>query len=163
MQFNVSSLLQQHTGAMREYVIDDDVKIDGERHHMTGQARMDRTPDGIFVRAEMSGTAKTECSRCLRSIEIPVIVAFEEEYVPTVDVVTGGRVDPPEGREEAYRINARHFLDICRPSQLVGSDLEQASHGVGNQHRRAASDTQIGSPPEILDHHLNLDVGLLPP
>jgi len=117
VQFNVSSLLQQHTGALREYVIDDDVRIDGERHHLAGQARMDRTPDGIFVRAEMRGTHRTECSRCLRPVEIPVVVAFAEEYLPSVDVVTGARLDPPEGREEAYRINERHFLDLEEPVQ----------------------------------------------
>jgi len=117
VQFNVSSLLQQHTGAVREYVIDDDVKIDGERHHLTGTARLDRTPDGSFVRAEMRGAHNAECSRCLRPTEIPVVVAFEEEYVPTVDVITGGRLDPPEGREEAYRINERHMLDLEEPVQ----------------------------------------------
>ena len=71
MQFNVSSLLQQHTGAMREYVVDDDAKIDGERHRLTGHVRMDRTPDGIFVRGEMRSTLETECSRCLRPIGFP--------------------------------------------------------------------------------------------
>src|SRR5437763_3230821 len=102
---------------MREYVVDDDAKIDGERHRLAGHVRMDRTPDGIFVRGEMRSTLETECSRYLQPIEIPVLVAFEEEYVPTVYVITGGHLDPPEGREEAYRINARHMLDLEEPVQ----------------------------------------------
>ena len=41
MQFNVASLLKEHTGAMREYIIDDEVRIDDEEHHVSGRARLD--------------------------------------------------------------------------------------------------------------------------
>ncbi len=112
MQFNVSSLLKEHTGATREHAIDDDVRIDGATRHITGDVRMDRTPDGILVRARMHGTSDGECSRCLKPIVYPVEVDFEEEYIPLVDVDTGAHVEPPEGEEDAYRISARHILDL---------------------------------------------------
>ena len=104
MQFNVASLLKEHTGAMREYVIDDDVRVDGEKHHVSGRARLDRTPDGILVRAQIAGRQSAQCSRC-----------FEEEYIPAIDVNTGARVETPEGEEDAYRINDHHILDLSEP------------------------------------------------
>lgn len=115
MQFNVASLLKEHTGAMREYVIDDDVRVDGETHHLTGIARMDRTPDGILVRARMSGEQAAQCSRCLKDVTYAVTVEFEEEYIPTIDVDTGAHISPPAGDEEAYRINDHHILDLTEP------------------------------------------------
>jgi uncharacterized protein len=42
-------------------------------------------------------------------------VRFDEEYVPTVDVLGGGRIDAPEGKEDAYRIDERHVLDLREP------------------------------------------------
>ncbi|MEX0750130.1 MAG: DUF177 domain-containing protein [Dehalococcoidia bacterium] len=115
MQFNVASMLKEHTGAMREYVIDDDVVVEGERHRVSGRARFDRTPDGIFVRAQISGEQTAQCSRCLKDVRYPVNIGFEEEYIPTIDVDGGGRVDAPEGVEDAYRIDAHHMLDLAEP------------------------------------------------
>ena len=112
MQYNVSSFLKENTGATREYAVDDDVEIDGASRHFVGRARMDRTPDGILVRAELRSMVDAECSRCLRQLTTPITIVFEEEYVPTVDVITGAHVQPPEGREEAYAINERHLLDL---------------------------------------------------
>ncbi len=117
MQYNVSSFLREHTGATREYDVDDEVTVDGVRRHLAGRVRMDRTPDGILVRAELLGSLETECSRCLRPARLPVTIAFEEEYVPTVDVFTGARLPAPEGREDAYEISERHILDLELPVQ----------------------------------------------
>jgi uncharacterized protein len=115
MQFNVASMLKEHTGAMRQYVIDDDVTIDGETRHITGTARLDRTPDGILVRASMSGEEPTLCSRCLKDVMQRVTIDFEEEYIPTINVDNGTRVTPPEGEEDAYRISDHHILDLTEP------------------------------------------------
>ncbi len=58
-----------------------------------------------------------ECGRCLRPVSFPVEIAFEEEYIPTVDVHTGARVTPPTGGDEAYRIDERHILDLRQPAR----------------------------------------------
>jgi uncharacterized protein len=117
MQFNVSSLLKEATGATREYEIDDDLVVEGERHHLIGHVRFDRTPRGILVRAQMDGTMSDVCSRCLKPITYPVHIEFEEEYRPTVDVNTGAPVALEEGDEEPYRISPRHMLDLSEPAQ----------------------------------------------
>lgn len=121
MQFNVASLLQEATGATREYDIDDDLRVDGEKHHVTGHVRFDRTPRGVLVRAHMSGAANDVCSRCLKPLTIDVRVDFEEMYYPTIDVHTGARVDLEEGIEDAYRINERHVIDLGEAAQQYWS------------------------------------------
>lgn len=115
MQFNVSSLLKEHTGATREFDIDDDVRIDLIPRRLKGHVRMDRTPRGIFVRAAAEGAADDVCSRCLQPLTYPVRIALEEEYLPSVDVTSGARVAVDEGDEDAYRIDARHVLDLAEP------------------------------------------------
>ncbi len=113
MQFNVASLLQEHTGAMREYDIDDDIVIDGERQHLAGHIRFDRTPRGVFARTELAGVMHADCSRCLDPTTTPVEMTIEEEYIPAVDINSGARIEPTETETENYRISERHVLDLA--------------------------------------------------
>ena len=115
MQFNVASLLQEHTGSSREYQIDDDLRIGRVMRRVTGQVRLDRTPRGILVRATVAGDDPGECSRCLKPTITPVEITFDEEYIPLIDVNHGARVELPEGEEDAYRISPRHVLDLSEP------------------------------------------------
>jgi uncharacterized protein len=115
MLFNVSSLLKEHTGAAREFSVDDEMLIDGSPRRLRGEVRLDRTPRGILVRAALHGTLETQCSRCLKPVRVPIEIAIEEEFIPTIDITTGVRVEPNESEEEAYRINQRHELDLREP------------------------------------------------
>ena len=121
MLYNVSTLLQEHTGSSREYDIDDVLDVDGSRHKVRGHARLDRTPRGILVRANIEGATDGQCSRCLTSIALPVVIHLAEEFVPVVDIVSGARVEALEGEEDAYRINARHELDLREPARQYWS------------------------------------------
>ena len=112
MQFNVASLLQEPTGATRAYDIDEDIQIDGTTRHVTGRVRFDRTPRGVLVRAGMHGTMDDVCSRCVKPIAYPVDMEIAEEYIPTIDIVSGAAIDVLEGEEDAYRIDARHVIDL---------------------------------------------------
>jgi len=118
MQFNVVSLLKETAGATREYDVDAaDVTSDGEAVTMTGHVRFDRTSRGIFVRARFDGTHGDVCSRCLKPVSFPVHIEFEEEYLPTVDVVSGVPVQLEDGDEEAYRISPNHIIDLDEPAR----------------------------------------------
>jgi uncharacterized protein len=112
MQFNVSSLQKEPTGSTREYAIDDDIKIDGAARHVTGCVRFDRTPRGVLVRADVHGTMDDVCSRCVKPVAYPVEIEIAEEYIPTVDPTSGAAVEHVEGEEDAYRIDARHIIDL---------------------------------------------------
>jgi uncharacterized protein len=117
MLYNVSSLLKEHTGASREFEVDDDLQFESETHHVTGHVRLDRTPRGILVRAVLRGATDAQCVRCLAPVSIPIEITIEEEFIPSIDVNTGARVQIDEGDEEAYRINARHQLDLREPAR----------------------------------------------
>jgi DUF177 domain-containing protein len=121
MQFNVSELLRESYGAFREHPIDDDVRLDGGAHRLSGRVRFDRVPEGIFVRATMHGFARGECSRCLDPAAVPIDLVVEELYIPIVDPITGSRVHLPDGEEDAYRINERHMIDLTLPAQQYWS------------------------------------------
>jgi uncharacterized protein len=114
MQINVASLLKEHTGATREYAIDEEVAMDGDRRRVRGDVRLDRTPRGILVRGRLSAEAPMECSRCLKPLLVAVAMDIEEVFLPSVDIDTGQRVEPGEGDEEAYRITPRHVLDLSQ-------------------------------------------------
>ncbi|MEX2247340.1 MAG: DUF177 domain-containing protein [Dehalococcoidia bacterium] len=115
MQFNVATLLKEPTGATREHDIDEDVRIDGTPRHLRGHVRFDRTPDGVLVRARMSGAVGDTCSRCLEPLTMTLDIAFDEEFVAAADVSTGARLPVPEGKDEAYRIDEHHVLDVTEP------------------------------------------------
>ena len=121
MEFNVADLLKDGYGTLREYDIDDDIRIDGVTQHVTGRVRLDRTPDGVLVRATLRGPVSATCSRCLRPISLDISISFDEQYVPTIDVNTGARVDLPEGDDDAYRITPRHVIDLREPIEQYWS------------------------------------------
>jgi uncharacterized protein len=113
--FNVVTLLQEPVGSTREYEIDDSVPLDGTAQDVRGHVRFDRTPRGILVRARLRGVASGECSRCLRATSALVDLTIEEEFIPTIDIATGVRVEAPDGEPDLYRINTHHELDLREP------------------------------------------------
>jgi uncharacterized protein len=121
MELNVADLLKDGYGALREYDLDEDVRIDGEPLRLSGHVRLDRTPAGVLVRCDVDGEARLACSRCLEPIVLPVHVKFVEQYVPTIDVHTGARIVEPEAEDDAYRINARHMIDLREPIEQYWS------------------------------------------
>ena len=121
MLFNVATLLKAHTGSNREFAIDDELRADGETHHLSGNVRLDRTPRGILVRGSLHGVLDTQCARCLKPVKTPIEILIEEEFIPLVDVTTGVRVETSETEEEAYRINPRHELDLREAVQQYWS------------------------------------------
>jgi uncharacterized protein len=110
--FNVATLLQENTGASRDYDIDEEIDVDGTSQRLVGHARLDRTPRGVLVRAGLEGESPGECSRCLRPVTIPIQLSIDEEFIPTIDIHTGARVVAPDGEDDLYRINGHHELDL---------------------------------------------------
>jgi len=70
-----------------------------------------RTDRGLLVTASLLVTVQQVCSRCLEGLISTERVEFQEEYVPTVDVITGAFLPPPED-PDTFRIDAHHILDI---------------------------------------------------
>ncbi len=116
-RFNVSQLLQEPTGAFREYQLDDaQLPIDAElrMQPVVGDVRLTRTPLGVLADADVQGNVELECSRCLTSFQQPIRLEFSEEFHQTVNVLTGARLPLP-AEPDTYLIDETHKLDLAEP------------------------------------------------
>lgn len=109
--YNVSGLVREPIGSTREYAIDEEVAVDRGSRHVTGHAKMLRTPEGVLVSVRLNGIEREECSRCLCEIEVPIQVDFDEEFFSTLDARTGAPLPAPEDAD-AFRIDAQQELAL---------------------------------------------------
>lgn len=108
MLFNVSALLNEPMGAKRRHTLDAEDR-DGSRP-VQGAVRLLRTGTGVLVSARLIVEAELECGRCLVRFGRPIEIAFEEEFVPERDPLTG--LAPAEVDPDAFRIDAQQHLDL---------------------------------------------------
>jgi uncharacterized protein len=114
--FNVAGLLQEAPGAVREYRLQDryvslapDVELAGP---LNGMLRLQRTNRGILVRGTIEGDVRRTCGRCLEPYVERAIVQVSEEYLPSVDLASGGTLPPPATGESAQLIDEHHEIDL---------------------------------------------------
>ena len=95
MRFNVAQLLKSPAGASREYNLDEDIAgIDPDLDALkpvTGKVRFLRTNDGILVTGHVRTEVRVPCRRCLLPASVPVELDLEEEFRPSIDILTGQR------------------------------------------------------------------------
>ncbi len=115
--WNVSGLLAESAGALRDYAVDS-VTIDlGEDLHLAspidGRVHLARTNRGLIVSADFSTSLALECVRCLREIEVPVGIEIDEEALPTIDLHSGQPIGLADGDDEdLLRLTDHHELDL---------------------------------------------------
>jgi uncharacterized protein len=112
MQINVSQLLQEPIGATREVQVDEPVAIEkGRAHQVRGECQLLRTQRSILAKCRLNTDADLTCSRCLRTFRRPLTLKFEEEYLPTMNIITGAPLEIPED-SGSFTINQQHILDL---------------------------------------------------
>jgi len=115
MKFNVAQLLKAPIGSRREYELDDEIAgLDEDIRAvepLTGKIRLTRTTNGILATGRVHTVVTIECRRCMREFASPIDLDIEEEFLPTIDVLTGSSL-PTENAEEALLIDERHMLDL---------------------------------------------------
>lgn len=117
LQFNVSQLLKETTGATRSYTfsvdtfdtLDEDVVFVSP---LVGNIQFLRTGSDILVTGTLEATIEKSCGRCLQSFTKVVVVELEELFYPTVDVFTAASLAPPPDADEANEISEQHILDL---------------------------------------------------
>lgn len=116
MRYSVAQLLQEHTGAVRHNTLLEDVTgLDPDIQPvepLTGPIVLMRTVDGILVTGHLNTVIQMECSRCLESVVVPVELELEEDFTPTIDVLTGHRLPIPADADAATLIDEHHILDL---------------------------------------------------
>jgi uncharacterized protein len=112
MQINVSQLLQEPIGSSRHYQVNEAaVSENGSTHQLKGECRLLRTQRSILVKCKLDTDAELTCSRCLTKFRQPLTVKFEEEYLPTVDVMTGTPLDVPDDISH-FTIDKNHIIEL---------------------------------------------------
>ncbi len=117
LTFNVSGLLAEPAGAVREYRIDEvDVDLGEElvlERPVTGRIRLLRTNRGLVVESDLDTALTGECARCLRPTVTGVHIALAEEVLPTIDLASGMPVTLEEGEDpETPRLTDHHELEL---------------------------------------------------
>ena len=115
MIFNVAQLMKAPVGTSlvndfheEDIQLDDDIEVIGP---IDGHVRMRRTNQGLLVDGWVELTLELSCNRCLKTFEQPMHVDFEEQFYPTVDVISGMPLDPFD-EDEIFPIDARHEVDL---------------------------------------------------
>ena len=117
MIFNVAQLLKAPVGATQVVELDNADKLDLEDESVrlagpiNGRLRMRRTNQGILVDGPVEAEVEITCVRCLDTFTMPVSFDLEEQFYPTIDVVTG--LSLPESDDELiFPIDQNHQLDL---------------------------------------------------
>lgn len=130
LEFNVAQLLKEATGASRSYEVyvesgselDEDLTIVSP---LIGPVRLLRTGPNILVTGQLKAVIQKTCARCLTTFTRLIRIELEEEYFPTLDIVTGTAIAQPPEIEEANLIDEQHILDlfeVVRQELLLASD-----------------------------------------
>lgn len=130
MRFKVGQLIREPVGSSRDYVIGQpakelpsDLPVVGL---LRGRLRLVRTAAGVLASAEIEAMLQLTCGRCLEGFDAPLRFTFDEEYLPTVDILTGHRLPPPQ-EEGIFTIDGNHILDITeavRQYTLIGLPMK---------------------------------------
>jgi uncharacterized protein len=115
LTYPLSSLLREPPGATRLYPVAGvtiDLGPDLElADPIEGTIRISRTNRGVIVNGRLETAIASQCSRCLKDIEVPLDLEIEEEALPSIDVQTGQPLDW-SSEPDALRLNGSHELEL---------------------------------------------------
>lgn len=106
MVINVAQLLKEPVGAARVVDVSDDEELD-----VRGHVELMRTDRSVLVKGRLATEVETTCSRCASPFTCWVTFDMEEEFLPTIDVISGMPLPEPED-EDAFVIDEGHMLDL---------------------------------------------------
>jgi DUF177 domain-containing protein len=115
LAWNAAALLTEPPGSTRDYLVAGVVIDLGDELRLAdpieGRVRLSRTNRGLIVQADLETSLDTECSRCLRDIEVPLELHIEEEALPSLDLQSGLPLDAST-EPDALRLTDHHELDL---------------------------------------------------
>lgn len=115
MEYNVAQLMKGPVGAVRRYDVDEwlpTIEQYASTEPVRGHVKLTRTNRGVLVELQATTALQLQCSRCLEDLVCPLEIGIREEFLPTVDVVTGLPVDIPSSESNAFTIDEHHILDL---------------------------------------------------
>jgi len=127
-RLNVGFLINSPIGINREFFFDSIALTseDGLRiSNIEGVAKISRTPQGLLVQGNFSGTVPQECVRCLEDYEHKLQWEFIELYAFTTDNITESGLLVPDDAQIDLQTLVHDFAllevpikPICKPGCL---------------------------------------------
>ena len=118
MQINVSQLLKEAIGSVRNYEVSGAVDIadNGNGNPVQGEVRLTRTNRSILVKGKLYLTVDVACARCLSLFSYPLVLDIEEEYFPALDIVSGATLPSPD-EPSSFTIDEHQVLDLTEAAR----------------------------------------------
>ena len=99
LQFNVAQLLKEATGASRRYKIEtpplgplgQDISLVSP---LMGEVKFLRAGPNILVTGALKANVEIACGRCLTIFTAAAEIELEEEFYPSIDVITAAVLPP---------------------------------------------------------------------
>ena len=110
-QINVSQQLKGAIGSVRDYEVNETIDIEGTSYTVSGTVTLLRTDNGILAKGTLSTGSELTCSRCLEQFSNPLKLEIEEEYYPTIDILSGA-VLPQQDDPNVFTIDEHNVLDL---------------------------------------------------
>ena len=142
---NVAALLQEPIGSLRYFRLDGAICAPlGRDSVLNGDLRLLRTDQSILATAQLSTVVTEICSGCLDPMQASVEIAFDEEFWPAADPVSGLRLEPPPEREGFAVVDAqidlteavRQYVEMARPmSPRCGSTCPGMANAARDRER----------------------------
>jgi uncharacterized protein len=114
--FNVAGLLHEPAGVARDVRLRDhyvnlgpDVELAGP---LDADLRLQRTNRGILMRGEVRAPLRRTCARCTDSYVEDVTVDVSEEFLPSIDPMTGAPVTVADDDDGAQHVDAHHEITM---------------------------------------------------
>ena len=115
LTYPLAGLLREPSGTVRLYPVAG-VTIDVGpdlllADPIEGTVRITRTNRGVLVHGHLDTALASQCSRCLKDIEVPLELEFDEEALPSIDIETGQPVNA-SAEPDVLRLNGHHELEL---------------------------------------------------
>jgi len=112
---NVAQLLQAPVGESRSYRLNENEPTLAEElgllSPIIGSLKLTRTTHGILAEAHYSVQVEQECGRCLDPARSTIESDLREEFLPSLNIVTGLPEIIPADPDEP-RVGPNHVLDL---------------------------------------------------
>lgn len=113
--FPAAALLAEPPGSRRDIAISEaglDLGPDlALAQPISGRIRFSRTNRGLLITGVLETSLDLACSRCLRPIEVPLVVAIDEEALPSIDLASGRPLDLSV-EPEIVRLTDHHEVEL---------------------------------------------------
>ena len=111
VQINVSQLLKSPIGSIRGYELNEVMDTARNNSLVQGEAELIRTDRGILVKGRLHTKIELTCSRCFSLFGYPLTLGIEEEYFPTIDIITGRALPAPD-EPGSFTIDECNILNL---------------------------------------------------